>query len=64
METLEPPSSLTKSLCATEVEVLLTTNGHQWTRIDPSNSCSFAFIRGFFLILCGCGYAESSGQTN
>ena len=38
-------------------EDFLTTNGHQLTRIDPSNSRSFAFIRGFFLTACGCGYA-------
>ena len=42
----------------------LTTNGHQWTRIDPSNSCSFVFIRGFFLIVCGCGYAALWSSVN
>ena len=32
-------------------------SNHEWTPIDTNRSVQFAFIRGFFLIVCGCGYA-------
>ena len=32
-------------------------SNHEWTPIDTNRSVQFAFIRGFLLIVCGCGYA-------
>jgi hypothetical protein len=39
-------------------------SNHEWTPIDTNRSVQFVFIRGFFLIVCGCGYAALWPSVN
>jgi hypothetical protein len=57
---VDPLRSFAFELCTAIVENLAFSRGfsnHEWTPIDANRSVQFAFIRAFFLIVCGCGFA-------